>query len=187
MGVGVEKRRLSNGELYAGSHRLVLMLALTFAPCVLSFAPCVLTFAPCILSLAPCTLTFAPCVLTFAPCVLACAPCTLTFAPCILTFAPCACGVSFLSAGSNILLHTRWLTSVATCACGALSPSHQRRYIVHLHITPLQLMLVVLLHPATGAITLLALRQLALCGGSLVVATVCGGGLIIAMRQWLFI
>ena len=28
-------------------YRLALMLALTFAPCVLIFAPCTLTFAPC--------------------------------------------------------------------------------------------------------------------------------------------
>ena len=28
-------------------YRLALMLAPTFAPCVLTFAPCVLTFAPC--------------------------------------------------------------------------------------------------------------------------------------------
>ena len=42
--------------------------------------------------------------------------------------------------------------------------------LAHMVIHPLQLALVVLFHPPTGANTALALGQLALCGGGL-----CGG------------
>ena len=104
----------------------------------------------------------------------------LTFAPYILTFGPCACGVSLLSTGANIPLAQ---VVVATSCnlrswCFFTQPLAQ---IVHLHTWwhhPLQLALVVLFHPATGANTVLAPGQLALCGGGqwwwYVVA--CGGG-----------
>ena len=44
-------------------------------------------------------------------------------------------------------------------------------------VHPLQLALVVLFHPPTGANTALALGQLALCGGGLCGGGLCGGGL----------
>ena len=83
------------------------------------------------------------------------APCVLTFAPYILTFGPCACGVSLLSTGANIPLalvvvvtscnlrswcfftqplaqivhlQTWWYHPLATCAGGAFSSSHWRKY-----------------------------------------------------------
>ena len=45
--------------------------------------------------------------------------------------------------------------------------------LAHMVVHPLQLALVVLFHPPTGANTALALGQLALCGGGL-----CGGSCI---------
>ena len=108
------------------------------------------------------------------------APCVLTFAPYILTFGSCACGVSLLSTGANIPLAQ---VVVATSCnlrswCFFIQPLAQ---IVHLHTWwhhPLQLALVVLFHPSTGANTALAPGQLALCGSGqwwwYVVA--CGGG-----------
>ena len=91
----------------------------------------------------------------------------LTFAPYILTFGPCACGVSLLSTGANISLAQGVV--VTSCnlrsCCFFIQPLAQ---IVHLRTWwhhPLQLALVVLFHPATGANTALAPRQLALCGG----------------------
>ena len=84
------------------------------------------------------------------------APCVLTFAPYILTFGPCACGVSLLSTGANIplaqvvvvtscnlhalvvLFHSATsadsplahvvVSPSATCAGGAFSSSHWRKY-----------------------------------------------------------
>ena len=108
------------------------------------------------------------------------APCVLTFAPYTLTFGPCACGVSLLSTGANIPLAQ--VVVVTSCNlrswCFFIQPLAQ---IVHLHTWwyhPLQLALVVLFHPATGANTALAPGQLALCGGGqwwwYIVA--CGGG-----------
>ena len=95
------------------------------------------------------------------------APCVLTFAPYILTFGPCACGVSLLSTGANIPLAQ--VVVVTGCNlrswCFFTQPLAQ---IVHLHTWwyhPLQLALVVLFHPPTGANTALAPGQLALCGG----------------------
>ena len=95
------------------------------------------------------------------------APCVLTFTPYILTFGPCACGVSLLSTGANIPLAQ--VVVVTSCNlrswCFFTQPLAQ---IVHLHTWwyhPLQLALVVLFHPATGANTALAPGQLALCGG----------------------
>ena len=95
------------------------------------------------------------------------APCVLTFAPYILTFGPCACGVSLRSTGANIPLAQ--VVVVTSCNlrswCFFTQPLAQ---IVHLHTWwyhPLQLALVVLFHPATGANTALAPGQLALCGG----------------------
>ena len=92
---------------------------------------------------------------------------SLTFAPCVLTFGPCACGVSLLSTGANIPLAQ--VVVVTSCNlrswCIFIQPLVQ---IVHLHTWwhhPLQLALVVLFHPATGANTALAPGQLALCGG----------------------
>ena len=95
------------------------------------------------------------------------APCVLTFAPYILTFGSCACGVSLLSTGANIPLAQ---VVVATSCnlrlwCFFIQPLAQ---IVYLHTWwhhPLQLALVVLFHPSTGANTALAPGQLALCGG----------------------
>ena len=96
------------------------------------------------------------------------APCVLTFAPYILTFGPCACGVSLLSTGANIPLEQ--VVVVTSCNlrswCFFTQPLAQ---IVHLHTWwyhPLQLALVVLFHPPTGANTALAPGQLALCGGT---------------------
>ena len=90
------------------------------------------------------------------------APCVLTFAPYILTFGPCACGVSLLSTGANIPLAQ--VVVVTSCNlrswCFFTQPLAQ---IVHLHTWwyhPLQLALVVLFHPATGANTALAPGQL---------------------------
>ena len=95
------------------------------------------------------------------------APCVLTFAPYILTFGPCACDVSLLSTGANIPLAQ--VVVVTSCNlrswCFFTQPLAQ---IVHLHTWwyhPLQLALVVLFHPATGANTALAPGQFALCGG----------------------
>ena len=91
----------------------------------------------------------------------------LTFAPYILTFGPCACDVSLLSTGANIPLAQ--VVVVTSCNlrswCFFTQPLAQ---IVHLHTWwyhPLQLALVVLFHPPTGANTALAPGQLALCGG----------------------
>ena len=61
----------------------------------------------------------------------------MTFAPCVLTFASCTCGVS---TGAKFNLHIWWYH-------------------------PLQLTLVVLLHPATGASPALAPVLIVLCGG----------------------
>ena len=87
------------------------------------------------------------------------APCVLTFAPYTLTFGPCACGVSLLSTGANIPLAQ--VVVVISCNlrswCFFIQPLAQ---IVHLHMWwyhPLQLALVVLFHPATGANTVCAL------------------------------
>ena len=93
--------------------------------------------------------------------------CVLTFAPYILTFGPCACGVSLLSTVANIsLAPVVVVTSCNLRRCGFfIQPLAQ---IVHLHTWwyhPLQLVLVVLIHPATGANTALAPGQLELCGG----------------------
>ena len=109
------------------------------------------------------------------------APCVLTFAPYILTFGPWACGVSLLSTGANIPLAQ--VVVVTSCnlrsRCFFIQPLAQ---IVHLHTWwyhPLQLALVVLFHPATGANTALAPGQLALCGGGQwwwLVVVVSGGG-----------
>ena len=87
-----------------------------------------------------------------------------TLHPDLWTF---ACGVSLLSTGANIPLSQ---VVVATSCnlrsrCFFIQPLAQ---IVHLHTCwhhPLQLALVVLFHPATGANTALAPGQLALCGG----------------------
>ena len=49
--------------------------------------------------------------------------------------------------------------------------------LAHMVVHPLQLALVVLFHPPTGANTALALGQLALCGGGLCGGGLCGGGL----------
>ena len=49
--------------------------------------------------------------------------------------------------------------------------------LAHMEAHPLQLALVVLFHPPTGANTALALGQLALCGGGLCGGGLCGGGL----------
>ena len=102
------------------------------------------------------------------------APCVLTFAPYILTFGSCACGVSLLSTGANIPLAQ---VVVATSCnlrswCFFIQPLAQ---IVYLHTWwhhPLQLALVVLFHPSTGANTALAPGQLALCGGLIIGAKV---------------
>ena len=101
-------------------------------------------------------------ILTFAPCV-------LTFAPYIQTFGPCASGVSLLSTGANIPLAQ--VVVVTSCNlrqwCFSIQPLAR---IVHLHTWwhhPLQLALVVLFRPSTGANTALAPVQLALCGGGL--------------------
>ena len=96
------------------------------------------------------------------------APCVLTFAPYILTFRPCACGVSLLSTGANIPLAQ--VVVVTSCNLHALMVlfTEPLAQIVYLHTWwhhPLQFALVVLFHPATGANTALAPRQLALCGG----------------------
>ena len=97
-------------------------------------------------------LTFGPCVLTFASCTLTCAPCTY--------------GASLLSTGATIpLTQVVVVTSCNLRWWFILQPLAQ---IVHLHtwlVHPLQLALVVLFHPSTGANTALALGQLALCGG----------------------
>ena len=109
------------------------------------------------------------------------APCVLTFAPYILTFGSCACGVSLLSTGANIPLAQ---VVVATSCnlrswCFFIQPLAQ---IVYLHTWwhhPLQLALVVLFHPSTGANTALAPGQLALCGGGIyiyIIASVHGCG-----------
>ena len=83
----------------------------------------------------------------------------------LLTFGPCACGVSLLSTGANIPLAQ--VVVVTSCNlrswCFFIQPLAQ---ILHLHTwwhPPLQLALVVLFHPATGANT--APGQLTLCGG----------------------
>ena len=96
------------------------------------------------------------------------APCVLTFAPCTLTFAPCAYGVSLLSIGATIPLAQ--MVVVTSCNlrwwCFILQPLAQiYSPLAHLVVHPLQLALVVLFHPPTGANTALALGQLALCGG----------------------
>ena len=95
------------------------------------------------------------------------APCILTFAPYILTFGPCACGVSLLLTGANIPLAQVVVDTSCNLRswCFFIQPLAQ---IVHLHMWwhhPLQLALVVLFHPSTGANTALAPGQLALCGG----------------------
>ena len=116
-----------------------------------------------------------------------------TFAPCVLTFAPsswpCACGVSLLSTGANIPLAQvvvftscnlrRWCFFIQSLA-----------QIVHLHTWwyhPLQLALVVLFHPPTGADTALAPGQLALCGGGQwwwYIVACRGGGIYIWNLHW---
>ena len=95
------------------------------------------------------------------------APCILTFAPYILTFGPCACGVSLLLTGANIPLAQVVVDTSCNLRswCFFIQPLAQ---IVHLHMWwhhPLQLALVVLFQPSTGANTALAPGQLALCGG----------------------
>ena len=54
--------------------------------------------------------------------------------------------------------------------------------LAHMVAHPLQLALVVLFHPPTGAYTALALGQLALCGGGL-----CGGGLCGGIKYNIYI
>ena len=115
------------------------------------------------------------------------APCVLTFAPYILTFGPCACGVSLLSTSANIPLAQ--VVVVTSCNlrqwCFFIQPLAQ---IVHLHTwwhQPLQFVLVVLFHPATGTNTALAPGQLALCGGGqwwCYVVAYGGGGIYIYMN-----
>ena len=67
-------------------------------------------------------------------------------------------------------LHRWWSSPVATCAGGACFFIHPLAQRLHLHTWwyhPFQLALVVFFHPATGANTELALRQLALSGDGL--------------------
>ena len=82
----------------------------------------------------------------------------LSFAPCTLTF------------GTNIPLAHRVVSPIATCTGSAFPFSHWCKYILHLHMWcyhTLQLALVVIFLPTTGANTALALKQLALCAGGL--------------------
>ena len=90
----------------------------------------------------------------------------MAFAPCVLTIASCAYGVSLLSTGANIPL----AQVVVVTSCNLRWWSffiHPLAQIVHFHTWwyhPLQRVLVVRFHPATGTKTALALGQLALCG-----------------------
>ena len=91
------------------------------------------------------------------------APCFLPFAPCILTFAPCGCGVSLLQMVQPFHLRRRWLSPVATCAGVFPAATSADSPLAHVVVHPLQLALMVLFNPTTGANSALVFRQLALC------------------------
>ena len=100
--------------------------------------------------------------------ILILAPSVLTFAPCGLTFAPCACGVILLSTSASTPLTHMVVVTGCNLRWWCFSFSHWRKHSLHLwwcHL--LQLALVVFFLPLPGAHTLLALEQLALCGGGL--------------------
>ena len=87
----------------------------------------------------------------------------------VLTFAPCAGGVFLPSTGANTPLAHVVVLTFATCAGVVFPSSSWRKYSTctcggH---QPLQLALVVFFLSTTGANTLLALVQLALCGGGI--------------------
>ena len=95
--------------------------------------------------------------LTFALCV-------LTFAPCILTFALCACFPP-RSTGANMPLAQVAVATSCNLGCWCFFMQLLLAQIVHLHTwwyQHLQFVMVVLLHPVTGAKIVLALGQLAL-------------------------
>ena len=85
----------------------------------------------------------------------------------VLTFAPCAGGVFLPSTGANTPLAHVVVSSCCNLRWWCFSSSSWRKYSTYTcgghH--PLQLALVVFFLPTTGANTLLALVQLALCGG----------------------
>ena len=91
----------------------------------------------------------------------------------VLTFAPCAGGVFLPSTGANTPLAHVVVLTFATCAGVVFPSSSWRKYSTctcggH---QPLQLVLVVFFLSTTGANTLLALVQLALCGGGIYIYT----------------
>ena len=117
---------------------------------------------------APCTSSAPVLILSWSGVVgVACCCCillrlalrlVLTFTPCTLTFAPCTCGGC----------HWQQLTVVVFLL-------QLLAHILHLHnwqYHPLQLALVVFFLPPTGAETVLALKQLALCGGVCLVVVI---------------
>ena len=90
----------------------------------------------------------------------------LTFAPCALTFAPCTCGVSFLSTNASTPLANMVVATGCNLRWWRFFFSHWHKHSLHWWLCYwLQLALVVVFIPPTGAHTLFALEQLALCGG----------------------
>ena len=90
---------------------------------------------------------------------------------CTLTFAPCAYGVSLLSTGATIPL----AQVVVVTICN-----------LHMVAQALQLALVVLFHPRTGANTGLTLGQLALCGGIYIYRMAGNFGGEVILADWRF-
>ena len=80
-----------------------------------------------------------------------------------LTFAICACGVSLLSTGATIPLAR--VVVVTSCNLKLVVLFSADSSLAHVVGHTLQLALVVLFYQPTGATTVLALGQLALCGG----------------------
>ena len=157
--------------IYIFPYRLALMLALTFAPCVLTFAPCTLTFASC-------TLTFAPCAYGVS---LLSTGATIPLAQMVVVT---SCNLRWwcfiLQPLAQIVhLHTWWFTLCnLRWWCFFIHPLAQ---ILHLHSGNLHCVVVVVRICGSGGMYMKTTRTLGIC--TVWCMVVCGGGSCI-MWKW---